>query len=280
MKVNEEKDTRIFRVIGNFEDEKNLVWFKILKDDTNNFDGFVFRITLENDYKFPRFINTKYSQVNKDILFRKFINKFQNICNNYSFRSDVVAVFPFCQIKWEGGDNTIKSCSVNHFPNCPEIIYNERDDSFYTISPNSKIKTERVESHKLSKQLSKMLKYRVIKIINIFDAQNYITEKNSEDFNLKLDLTSPEVIEEFGKSDNGGYLDRVKDEIVEYMNLQYSIVSILSDKRITITGSGTLDYYILNKENTTVCEINGELIIYLKNFFKTRKKEKECLVVV
>lgn len=272
----QQTETREFKLIKNFEDEKNVTWFKILLDDSNNFDGYVFRLTKENDYKFPRHIKSKYSEINKEIILRKFLERFKRICNNFSFRSDVTAVFPFCQIKWEGGDNTIKSCSVNHFPNCPEIIYNEIDNNFYTVTPNDNFKYERIG---YNKKLTKMLKYRVIKIINVFDAQNYLTEEKEKNIGSNLDLFSREIIEKFGGSDDGGYKDRIKDSIVEYMNLQFSLASIIKDKRITVSGSGPLEYYIVNEDNTTISDINGEIVIYMKNFFKSTKGKK-CLKIV
>lgn len=270
--------------INNLDDEKNIVWYKILKDPNNNFDGYAFRLTKDNDYKFPRYQRTKYSDFGKQIFMRNFIDSFNSVCVNFSVSLSALTVFPLCQINWlQNGDlpgeNEIRSCSENYYLDCPELIFNERDNCFYTITPNPKIKTERVG---YNKKLNKLLHHRVIKVINIYEVSNYlyekyISEKNPEvNFDgptpAQVDIFSPEIIEIFGISDNGSYLDRIKDEISEYMKCQFSIASIIKDKGITVSGSGPLEYYPINNSTTSAFDVNGEIIIYISNFFTETKK--------
>ena len=65
---------KITKKITCLDDEKRLTWYKIIPDETNDISGYVVRLTLENDYKFPRFLRSKYSELNQKNLMYNMVN--------------------------------------------------------------------------------------------------------------------------------------------------------------------------------------------------------------
>lgn len=250
---------KITKKITCLDDEKRLTWYKIIPDETNDISGYVVRLTLENDYKFPRFLRSKYSEHNQKNLMYNTVNNINKYIygsmKSISIGSSCLAMFPKCQISNDNafGDNILLSCSDGYYLDRPELFFNQQDGFFYTLIPSDKVKCEPVIGNK-------RLKYFIPNF------QRQIAFVTSKEDAFKANLWD----EEFVKIQKNKFNNSVNTMIRDYMDCQFSLASIVKDKKIDIGFSET-NIKEMNSKNTDIYDVGGLIVFCLND----KNKDKE-----